>query len=232
MKRMILVCAAAALALTACQKKTTDAATAGAATTAAATPPASAPATPPSRKAGLWEQTMTSDKVNQTISMCLDAATETQAKWFSGQRGKSDCAQSQVTPKLGGGWTFHSVCKGPDGTTTTSDGEATGDFGSKYHVELTAVTTGSPMPEANGTHKMSMDGAWKGPCPAGMKGGDMELPGGMRVNMLNPAGPPGSVTTTSIIKRYSADHPPTEADIAKMRAQAEAMAKSLKGQTQ
>ena len=99
---------------------------------------------------------------------------------------------------------------------------------------MTEVTAGSSMPQANGTRKMSMDGVWKGPCPAGMAPGDMELPGGMRVSASGAmaGGPPGSVTTTQIIKRYSADHPPTQADIAQMRAQAEAMAKQMKAGAQ
>jgi hypothetical protein len=40
----------------------------------------------------------------------------------------------------------------------------------------------------NGSHKMVLDAVWQGPCPAGFKPGDMELPGGMKINVLEMAG--------------------------------------------
>jgi hypothetical protein len=36
----------------------------------------------------------------------------------------------------------------------------------------------------NGTHDMTLEASWQGPCPAGMQPGDMLLPGGMKNNML------------------------------------------------
>jgi hypothetical protein len=40
---------------------------------------------------------------------------------------------------------------------------------------------------------MTLDATWKGPCPADFKPGDMELPGGMKINMLTMgAGGPGA----------------------------------------
>src|SRR5258706_4213410 len=150
MKRAILICGCAALALTACSKK----ADTGAAPAASASAPVAtaAPAAPPTRKAGLWEQTMAMPQMTQTIKMCVDEATEARTSWWSTERhgGKSDCAEKSVTPTPGG-VTFHSVCTSSDGGKVTSDGAATGDFGSHYKVDLTAVTTGSSMPQANGT---------------------------------------------------------------------------------
>jgi hypothetical protein len=101
--------------------------------------------------------------------------------------------------------------------TVTSDGSATGDFSSHYKVEATAVTSGAPTPQANGAHKMSIEATWQGPCPADMKPGDMEMPGGTKINMQNPTGAPG----------MGAGGHMTSADIARMRAQAMAMAKSM-----
>jgi hypothetical protein len=207
MKRAILICGCAALALSACSKK----ADTGAAPSASAPAPvAAAPAAPPTRKGGLWEQAMDMGQMKQTIRMCVDEASEAKTKWWSTERhgGQSNCAEQSVTPTPGG-WAFHSVCTTGDGGKVTSDGTATGDFGTHYKVEMTAVTSGSAMAQANGTHKMSMEGSWKGPCPAGMKPGDMEMPGGMRISTSGGAphmqSGPGGV------------------DIAKMKAQAEAM---------
>lgn len=207
MRRTFWVCGAAALALAACSKgpggKTTEApasAGGGAAQPAAsATAPASAPETPPTRKAGLWEQTMAFQGATQTLRMCVDAATEAQAKWWrtEGARGAGMTCPEQAFTRTGDGWKFHSVCKEAGGMTITSDGVATGDFGSSYHMELASVTAGSPMPEANGTHRMVMDGVWKGACPADMKAGDVEMPGGMRMNVLHPGVPPKPARTAA-----------------------------------
>jgi hypothetical protein len=193
MGRAALVCGAAALALAACGKKGGEAASAdNAGKPAAGQASASTPAALPTRKPGLWEQTMNSERVHQTIRMCVDEAVEQKIKWWSseGGRGPSNCSDEKLSRTLSGGWTIHSVCTA-QGMTVTTDGTATGDFGAGYHMDLTTVTTGSPMPQANGARKMSLDSTWKGPCPAGMKGGDVDLPGGMRINPLDAAsGPP------------------------------------------
>ncbi len=233
MKRAILLAAgtAAMLALGACSKtetKTTETAN-GTTTTTTTTTGGSAAVTtmPPARKAGLWEQTMSMPQMTQTTKMCLDEATETKMKWYATENhGRSDCSEQSVSSKLGGGWTFHSVCNVGDGGKVVSDGSATGDFGSHYHVDITSTMTGGAMAQANGTHKIAIDAVWKGPCPAGMKGGDIEMPGGMKINMLDAANPAASGGAP----HYGPGHMPSQAEIAKMRAQAMEMAKSMKAQ--
>jgi len=216
MKRAMWVCGAAVLALAACQKKTETAAT-GEATTASATAPAApaGPMTPPPRKAGLWEQKVSMAQMTQSTKVCLDAATDKQMAWWGSQAAKSTCAEQNITAHPGGGWDFHSVCKSPGGGTTTSDGTASGDFNSHYKVDVTSTTAGGPMPQANGVHKISIEATWQGPCPADMKPGDMEMPGGMKINMndaMSGKGPMGG-------------HAPNAAEIAKLRAQAMEMAR-------
>lgn len=214
MKRVILVCGAAVLALAACQKKTETAATGESPTAAATAPAASAgPMTPPPRKAGLWEQKVAMAEMTQSTKICLDDATDKQMAWWGSQAAKSTCSEQKINGRLGGGWDFHSVCSIPGGGTTTSDGTATGDFNSHYTVNVTSTTTGGPMPQANGVHKISIEATWQGACPADMKPGDMSLPGGMKINMndaMSGKGPMGG-------------HAPSAAQIAKMRAQAKAM---------
>jgi len=222
MKRLIWVSAVALVALAGCAKKTDTAG--GAAANASATAPESKPAaalTAPTRRAGLWEQTMHMREMTQTTRMCLDDATEQKMKWWATEqhadKSENPCTEQSVTPKLGGGWSFHSVCKMGESGTITSNGEATGDFGSHYTLKITSVTTGSSYPQANGTHEMTMEGTWKGACPAGMKGGDIQLANGMTFNATEGAsgfkgsGPGGHMTS---------------ADIAKLRAQAREMAKA------
>ncbi len=221
MKHAIGISAVVLLALTACAKTTQTAAT-GQTATAAAT----APAAPPSRKAGLWTQTIATGQMNQTIKMCLDAAADAKMKWWgSSQHGSpSNCNEEKVTPHLGGGWDFHSVCNMGESGTVTSDGSATGDFGSHYKVEVNSVTSGSPISQANGTHKVTIEATWNGPCPADMKAGDMDLPGGMRINAM------GGMSGSGMPAGLGAGGHVTSNDIAKMRAQAMEMAKSMKPQ--
>jgi hypothetical protein len=222
MKRAVLISGLALLALGACGKKTDTAATGTATATTASTP---APSTPPTRKAGLWTQTVTTGQMKQAVKMCLDATTEQKMKWWgSNAPGKStNCEQESITPHLGGGWDFHSVCKMGESGTVTSDGTARGDFGSHYMVEVNSVTAGSPMAQANGTHKITIEANWDGPCPAGMTGGDMEV-NGYKINMTGgPGGKPGGITLPN------GGHV-SSADMAKYREQAKAMAAAMKDQ--
>jgi hypothetical protein len=200
MGRGVLVCGIALLALAGCSKGADKAAATGgqpAAPAAAAGDAAKSASADlggfPSRKGGLWEQTMAFNGMKQTLRMCVDAASEQKARWWTTERrgadGGMDCSEQKVSRNLTGGWTIHSVCKERNGMTVTSDGTVTGDFGDHYHMEMTTVTTGSSIPQANGTHHMIMDGAWKGACPAGMAAGDVEMPGGMRMNTANPGAP-------------------------------------------
>jgi hypothetical protein len=235
MKRAMAVCAASLLALAACSKKTNNDVT----DVSQVTPPKSAaagPPSPPPRKAGLWEQKIATAGMNQTMKMCLDETVEQKMKWWGSQaqKGKSDCEQQTITPHAGGGWDFHAVCKMGESGTVTSDGQATGDFSSHYKVEINSVTSGSPMAQANGPHKTTIEATWTGPCPAGMQPGDMQMANGMTINAVNamagkPAGPagPGGMDMAKIRAEAASGHM-DPATLAQMRAQAKAMAAAAK----
>jgi hypothetical protein len=227
MKRAIGISAMALLALAACQKKAETATATGTAAPAVATAPeaSAGPMTPPPRKPGLWAQTVSMAQMTQTTKLCLDTASDKQMAWWGSQAAKSTCEEQSITPHAGGGWDFRSVCRSPAGGTTTSAGTATGDFSSHYRVDVTSTTTGGPMPQANGEHKIAIEASWQGPCPADMKPGDMEMPGGMRVSVSDIMSGKGAGGMTP-------GHAPTAAQIAQMRAQAKAMAASMKDQQQ
>jgi len=184
MRRLLIVTVsllAAGGSLAACQKKT-EAAKTGEAPQASAKAPAPLSG-PPARKPGLWTQTVSTGGMTQTSKMCLDAATDKEISAW-GQQGASDiCSKNSVTPTPGG-WKFESVCDmgGGAGQIATT-GQATGDFNSKYTVKATSVTSGAAAAQMNGTHEMTVEAAWEGPCPAGMKAGDVSLPGGMTINL-------------------------------------------------
>lgn len=168
----------AALALAGCQKKENQ-----------AKPQAQAPSTPaagpvetPRRKAGLWEITMTTAGVPQTQRLCVNAATDERLGLTGQERGPRPCKRESAT-RTPAGYEVRSVCDVGEMGTVTSRATLTGDPGSHYKVDIIATTAGARAPEANGTRSFTMEAAWKGPCPAGMKPGDMEV-AGHRFNVI------------------------------------------------
>lgn len=166
--------------LAGCQKSD-EAAKTGEAAQASATAPNVA-ATPPKRKPGLWAQTVSTAGMTQTTKLCLDEATEARMTAWGQQVSEGMCAKNAITPAAGG-WAFESECDMGQAGKTVTKGTATGDFNSRYVIKATSTTTGASMAQANGAHEMEMTAAWEGPCPAGMKPGDMSLPGGMTINL-------------------------------------------------
>lgn len=186
--RVVAVLGVSLLALAACSKKAEDktAAATGASAPAAANAPAG-PIAPPKRKPGLWSQTVTSQGSTQTMTLCLDEATEAKLTVWGGQATADMCPKNVIVPTAGG-FTFESECSLGEAGKVVTKGVATGDFNSKYEIKATSVTTGSSMAQANGSHDMTMSGTWQGPCPAGAKPGDMTLPGGVTMNINQVAG--------------------------------------------
>ena len=78
----------------------------------------------PSRKAGLWEMTMTMEGRGgppQTMQQCIDAATDKSMQDMSaGMRGGS-CSKREMK-KVGSTIEFDSVCNTAGGTTTSHAG--------------------------------------------------------------------------------------------------------------
>lgn len=156
----------------------------------AVTAQAAAPGGRPARKGGLWEHSLETMGVTQTSRLCLDAETDANvALWGQQASAESACEQNSFTPTAGG-YAFVSVCPDGQGGKVTSRGTITGDFNSAYKMEATTTTTGSSIPQANGEMKTVMTATWKGPCPEGMKPGDMQvsIPGAGTVNLNDMAG--------------------------------------------
>ena len=191
MKR-VLVSAAVILALAACSKKPATAPDAATAAASAPAAPQTASMTPPERKAGLWEQKMSTAGMHQVSRICFSDAVNRKMTLWGQQGGEEMCSQKSIMPTAGG-WKFSSTCNMGSGGTIVSSGEAKGDFGTHYTVDMKSSTTGAAVPQMNGEHAMTLEATWKGPCPADFKPGDMELPGGMKINMLTMgAGGPGA----------------------------------------
>ena len=66
----------------------------------------------------------------------------------------------------------------------TSHGVMTWTGDTAYHMESKSHWDPPMMGKADNT--TTQDGQWTGACPAGMKPGDMVMPGGMKMNILEP----------------------------------------------
>ncbi|MFN3513586.1 MAG: DUF3617 domain-containing protein [Phenylobacterium sp.] len=183
--RTALICAAAGLALSACGQREDKAAATGEAPAAQAPAAAAQAGQPPARKAGLWRQTISMGDFTQSTRICLDAATEEQVSLWGGQESAEMCSQNEASRAADGSWRFSSVCDMGTGGRTTTTGVARGDFSTRYTVEADSVTEGAAAPQMNGARKMTVEAVWEGPCPEGFRPGDIELPGNVRMNLLD-----------------------------------------------
>jgi hypothetical protein len=186
-------------AVTACGQKSETNKTAEAPKAATASDPtpvpgASAPAPTrwPKRKPGLWTQTMTLKSQNFTRSFrfCVDETSD-EKMGLDTQGDDKRCQRKSMTRGADGSWTVISTCDMGPGGVSESTIHVAGDFNTRYVMEVTSVTTGAAQPAMNGEHKMGMTAEWQGACPAGWTGGDVEMPGGQRINLLTRAVSPG-----------------------------------------
>ncbi|WP_137043660.1 DUF3617 family protein [Pseudolabrys sp. FHR47] len=140
----------------------------------------------PQRKAGLWELKMEFVGGNipgQTMKQCVDAATDKLMNQAYGGASGEACSKQDVS-KSGNTMTIDSVCKfGP--ATMTSHAVVTGSFDSAYTVDVQSSRAGGPpMPGGADTH-MRISATWLGACAAGQKPGDIVMPNGMTMNVLD-----------------------------------------------
>ena len=154
----------------------------------AAAPAASVAPAWPKRKPGLWTQTMNlqAQGFSRSFRFCIDEATD-QKIGVNAQGADTHCQQTSMTRGIDGGWTVVSSCDMGSAGKSDSTIHVSGDFNTRYVMDITSTTTGAAQPAMNGEHKMSMTAEWSGACPAGWSGGDIEMPGGRRINLLTKA---------------------------------------------
>lgn len=141
---------------------------------------------PAARKPGLWEQRVSGGAFSQVSRVCLDAAADARMGWIGEPAGAA--CQKPPLKKQGQGWRFETVCDLGPGGKTVGSGTVSGDLSSRYVVQAESTTTGAMAPQLNGTRRFTVEAAWQGPCPADMKPGDLALPGGVKINLLDLAG--------------------------------------------
>lgn len=184
---LALTSVSAALALSACgrQDKAADADPAATSAPAATASPASGPRLKP----GLWRVAATGDGPQGESRMCLDEAAQARMNVIGAQAAPGSCQATETRPRPGGGWTFRTSCdmSALGGGTSVTEGEITGDLNSGYSSRSTVTTTGAEVTHMNRAVTIASTGTYEGPCPADMKPGDIEIPGGTRFNMVEMA---------------------------------------------
>jgi hypothetical protein len=145
----------------------------------------------PARKAGLWEmKTTTPDGHNVSMQQCVDAKTDQAMQARFSSNPQANCSGGNVQ-KTGDTMTIDRQCT-VAGRTVNSHAVVTGSFDNGYTMNVT--TQGQGMP----ARSVSIAAKWLGPCAADQKPGDMIMPNGMKMNLLDmprgagPPGPPGA----------------------------------------
>ena len=136
----------------------------------------------PVRKAGLWEMKMarTGGSVQDvTMQHCTDASTDKQMS-TSFSPGRETCSKQDIQ-KTAAGYVSDTVCN-VAGMTITSHAEITGDFNSAYTVKSTSHSEGAIGTRDSTT---TIEAKWVGACKADQKPGDIVMPGGMKMNVLD-----------------------------------------------
>ena len=146
----------------------------------------------PTRKPGLWEiRTQAGEAAGKaagpggahTVQQCIDAATDKALRDMGQGMGKDMCSK-QALSSDGGKLVMDSVCK-IGNTVATSHAVMSGDFGTAYRMESKSSYSPPLMGRAEG-HSV-MEAKWIGPCKADQKPGDMVMPNGMKMNVLDMA---------------------------------------------
>ncbi|MBS0293644.1 MAG: DUF3617 family protein, partial [Proteobacteria bacterium] len=148
----------------------------------------------PARKPGMWEVTVRSDDLmlrrkgqasarSQTVQMCTSAQAEP-VMLFAIVPGQQNCREVSVRPRSvsdGGGWDIHTACLMHDNP-TEADMLLTGDLAREYRGAYSVRYAQTPI---NNTGRVVFEGRWLGTCKPGQRPGDMVLPNGVTVNVVD-----------------------------------------------
>jgi len=142
---------------------------------------------PPMRKAGLWETATTSDgqplaAPRGDYTACVDDGADKRRNLFGGGR-RGNCAKNAIVKGADGSYTIDRDCTDDNGMHTVSHTVISGDFNTKYVIQMDQTVDGSDNPDRNGQHARTTTATWLGACPAGMTPGQVMLADGTITNM-------------------------------------------------
>lgn len=145
----------------------------------------------PARKAGLWEVTVQAHASGgamrqpaQTVRQCTDVPAE-RVMLLSIVPGQEQCRRFTVTRIAeSGGYDITGICSVHDQRVVVSAqlrGDLQSVYSGSYRVEHAAA-----VPMGNGP--VDFQGRWLGQCGPGQRPGDMVLPNGIKVNVVDDIG--------------------------------------------
>ncbi len=136
----------------------------------------------PHEKVGLWQQDMVMMGHPVSSQFCIDEAAEAKMSVFSASLSRSGrCDRSPVVHEADGTWSSTSSCHFGPGPARTNRAVVSGDFNSKFTETLVSVPDGKTV--------MTITSTWTGPCKPGMRGGDVIMSNGTKMNMLDMSAP-------------------------------------------
>ncbi len=153
---------------------------------------AASPTDYPPRKPGLWEMSLQTGGATgaktlaaHVTQQCIDTASDKAMREMGMGIGEKMCSKQEMRAE-GGGFVVDSVCRIDLGSgtasTATTHGVISGDFGSAYRMVMRSTYDPPMMGRTQG--ETVMEAKWLGPCKAGQKPGDMVMPGGQTMNVL------------------------------------------------
>jgi uncharacterized protein DUF3617 len=137
----------------------------------------------PIRKAGLWEIKMVrtgSPMPDMTMQHCTNESTDRQMNGVAGPAAQQACSKQDIR-KTATGYAADTVCT-VAGRSITSHSDVVGDFNSAYTVTTVSHSEGGPGPVRDTTS--TIEAKWIGPCRPDQKPGDIVMPGGRKMNVM------------------------------------------------
>jgi hypothetical protein len=93
------------------------------------------------------------------------------------------CENHAITRDADGAYHFTSSCDMGPGGHLMSRGLLTGDLANRYRVHTQNDISGAAIASMNGRHTVDIEADYLGPCPAGMKPGDVMIANGLKTNL-------------------------------------------------
>jgi len=126
----------------------------------------------PHVEAGLWESGMEISGIKMTSQVCMDGSEASSRRAFmppSRQQAASaaerdNCSKQDIHP-IPGGYSVDAICSNR-GRVTHVAGKVTGDFKTRYMLDMTVDSDGRPA------QPIHMESRRVGACPAGMRPGE------------------------------------------------------------
>ena len=139
----------------------------------------------PARKPGQWEIKITPKTAGAaptlTTQLCLDAATDKAIM----ARGLAMSPAAQPSSRATAAATWYSTRPAISAAARQRRTASSAATSSRTTRLTSSPTAKAAIPPCPSTRKCKQQATWVGACPAGIKPGDMLLPGGRKVNFLD-----------------------------------------------